>query len=81
MENHHIILEHLDTPHGYFEYLSPKNELEDLHSVMQRVFADEIADGKITVTLVKAKKVQILVFHGITDLQIRDKVRSIENCR
>ena len=81
MENHHIILEPLDTPHGYFDYLSPKNELEDLHSAIQRVFADEIADGKIRVTLVKAKKVQIPVFHGITDLQIRDKVRSIENCR
>ena len=81
MENHHIILELLDTPHGYFEYLSPKNELEELHSAMQRVFADEIADGKITVTLVKAKKVQIPVFHGITDLQIRDEVRSIEICR
>ena len=74
-------MERLDTPGGYFEYLSPKNELEDLHSAIQRVFADEIADGKITVTLLKAKKVQIPVFHGITDLQIRDEVRSIEVCR
>ena len=81
MKNHHIILESLDTPDGYFEYLSPKKELEDVHSAIQRVFADEIADGKITVTLVKAKKVQIPVFHGITDLQIRDKVQSIEYCR
>ena len=55
MENHHIILELLDTPYGYFEYLSPKKELEDLHSVIQRVFPDENADGKITVTLVKAQ--------------------------
>ena len=54
-----------------------KNELEDLHSTIQRVFAEEIADGKITVTLVKAKRVQIPSFHGMTDLQIRDKVRSI----
>ena len=45
------------------------------------MFADEIADGKITVTLVKAKKVKIPAFHGMTDLKIRDKVRSIENCR
>ena len=80
MENHHLILKPLDTPHGYFEYLSPKNELEDLHSAIQRVFADEIADGKIRVILVKTKKVQIPVFHGITDLQIRDKVGSIKNC-
>ena len=68
MENHHLILEPLDTPHGYFECLSPKNELEDLYSAIQRVFADEIADGKITVVLVKTKKVQIPVFHGIKDL-------------
>ena len=56
MENHHIILEPLNKLHGYFEYLSPKNELDDLHSAIQRVFAKEIADGKITVTLVKVKK-------------------------
>ena len=29
------------------------------------------------VTLVKAKRVQIPAFHGMTDLQIRDKVRSV----
>ena len=40
-----------------------------LHSAKQWVFADKIADGKITVTLVTAKMVQIPVFHG-TDLQI-----------
>ena len=50
--------------------------MKDLHSVKQRVFAEEINDGKIKATLVKAKRVQIPVFHG-TDLQIRDKVRSI----
>ena len=55
MENHHIILEPLDTAYGYFEYLSTKKELEDLHSAIQRVIPDEIADGKITVTLVKAQ--------------------------
>ena len=81
MESHQIILEPLDIPHGYFEYLSPKNKLEDLHSAIKRVFADKIADGKIKVTLVKAKKVQIPAFHGMTDLQKRDKVRSIGNCR
>ena len=73
MENHHIILEPLNKPHGYFEYLSPKNELEDLHSAIQRVFAMEIADGKIKFTLVKVKRVQILAFHGMTDLQIRTR--------
>ena len=67
----------LNKPHRYFEYLSPKNELEGLHSAIQRVFPEEIADGKITVTLVKVKRVQIPAFHGMTDLQIRDKVRSI----
>ena len=41
------------------------------------MFAEEIADGKIAVTLVQAKRVQIPAFHGMTDLQIRDKVRSI----
>ena len=73
MENHHIILEPLNKLQGYFEYLSPKNELEDLHSAIQRMFAKEIADGKITVTLVKVKKVQILAFHGMIDLQIRTR--------
>ena len=54
-----------------------RNELEDLHNAMQRLFTEEIADGKITVTLVKAKRVQIPAFHGMIDLQIRDKVQSI----
>ena len=62
--------------HGYFEYFSPKNELKDLHSAKQWVFSEEIADGKITATLVKAKRIHIPAFHG-TDLWIRDKVRSI----
>ena len=60
----------LNKPHGYFEYLFPKNELEGLHIAIQRVFPEEIADGKITVTLVKVKRVQIPAFHGMTDLQI-----------
>ena len=54
-----------------------ENDLEDLHSTLQRVFAQEIADGKITFTLVKAKRVQIPSFHSMTDLQEQDKVRSI----
>ena len=61
--------------HGYFEYFSPKNELKDLHSAKQWVFSEEIADGKITATLVKAKWIQIPAFRG-TD-RIPDKVRSI----
>ena len=73
MENHHIILEPLNKLHEYFEYLSPKNEVEDLHSAIQRVFAKEIANGKITVTLVKVKRVQILAFYGMIDLQIRTR--------
>ena len=40
-------------PQRHFQYLSPKNELEDLHNAIQRVFVEEIADDKITVTLVK----------------------------
>ena len=36
-----------------------------------------IADGKITVTLVKAKSLQISSFYDMTDLQIWDKVPSI----
>ena len=67
----------MDIPHGYFEYLSPKSELEDLRSAMQQVFAEEIPNGKITVTSVKAKRVQIPALDGMRDLQIRDKVRSI----
>ena len=54
-----------------------RNELENLHNAMQRLFTEEIAHGKITVTLVKAKRVQIPAFHGMIDLQIRDKVQSI----
>ena len=46
------------------------------HSAKQRVFSEEIAEGKIAVKLVKAKRIQILAFHG-TDLRIRDRVRSI----
>ena len=40
------------------------------------MFSEEIAEGKITVKPVKAKRIQILAFHG-TDLRIRDRVRSI----
>ena len=40
------------------------------------MFSEEISDGKITAKLVKAKRIQIPVFHG-TDLRIRDRVRSI----
>ena len=40
------------------------------------MFSEEIADGKMTPKLVKAKRIQIPVFHR-TDLRIRDKVRSI----
>ena len=54
-----------------------ENDLVDLHSAMQRVLAEEIADGKIAVTLVKAKREQIQAFRDMTDVQIRDKVRSI----
>ena len=56
--------------------MSPKNELKDLHSSKQRVFANKIADSKITATLVNANRVQIRAFH-CTNIQIRDKVRSI----
>ena len=70
------ILQSLGILHGYFEYLSPKIELKDLHSAKQRVFSEKIADGKITAELVKAKRIQIPAFHR-TDLRIRDKVRSI----
>ena len=64
MENHHKVLEPLDIPQGYFEYLYPKNKMEDFHGAIQRVLADEIADGKIRVTLVKAKRVPAI--HGMT---------------
>ena len=40
------------------------------------MFPEEFADGKMTAKLVKAKRIQIPVFHR-TDLRIRDKVRSI----
>ena len=40
------------------------------------MFSEEIADGKMTVKLVKAKRIQIPVFHR-TDLRILDKARSI----
>ena len=66
----------MDILHGYFEYLSPKLELKDVHSAKQRVFSEEIADGKITAKLVKAKRLQIPAFHR-THLRIRDQVRSI----
>ena len=69
------MLESVDMPDGYFEYLFPKNEFDDFHSAIQRVFAEEIVAGKITVTLVKTKMVQIPVFCGVTEPQIRDKVR------
>ena len=77
MENHHIILQLLDILYRYFEYLSSKNELKDLHSAKQLVFAKEVADRKIIATLLKAKRVQIPAFRCMTDLQIRHKVRSI----
>ena len=73
MENHHIILQPLDILHEYFGYLSPKNELKDLHSAKQWVFAEEIANGKIIAALLKAKRVQVSAFNGMTDLQIRDQ--------
>ena len=41
------------------------------------MFSEEIANDKITATLVNAKRVQISHFHGMADLQMRDKVRSI----
>ena len=64
----------MDILHGYFEHLSPKNELKDLHIEKQRVFSEEIADGKTTAKLVKAEWIQIPAFH---DLRTRDRVRSI----
>ena len=57
--------------------LSTKNELEYRHSGMQPMFSEEIGDGKITVTLVKAKGGEMPVFHVIKDLQIREKVPPI----
>ena len=58
--------------HGYFEYLYPKNKLEDFLCAIQRVLADKITDGKIKVTLITAKRVEAI--HGMTDPGIRDKV-------
>ena len=72
MENHQIILQPLDIQHRYFEYLSSKNELQDLLSAKQQVFAKEIANGKIIATLLKAKRVQIPTFHSMADLQVQD---------
>ena len=66
----------MDILHGYFKYLSPKNELKDLPSAKQRMFSEKITDRKITAKLVKAKRIQIPVFHR-TDLRIRDKAWSI----
>ena len=51
--------------------------LKDLRSEKQWVLAEEIANGKITATLTNAKRVQIPVFHGMADLQIQEKVRSV----
>ena len=51
--------------------------MKGLHSAEQRVFPEEIANGKITAILVIDKRVQIPAFHDMADLHIRDKVRSI----
>ena len=71
MENHHIILQPLNILHRYFKYLSQKNELKDFLR-LSWVFAKEIANGKITATLLKAKRLQIPVLHGMTDFQVRE---------
>ena len=42
------MLEPLDIPDGYFEYLFPKKEWECLHRAMQRVFAEETGDENNT---------------------------------
>ena len=60
------ILESLDKSHRSFEYLSPKNDLKDLHSELKQVFADQIADMIITDTMEMSKRVQITVFHDLT---------------
>ena len=44
------------------------------------MFSDKIADGKITVKLVKAIRIQIPAFHGI-DPRSRDRVRSITKAK
>ena len=46
-------------------------------SVQYNIFSEEITNAKVTVTLVNTKRVETPTFHGMTDLQIRDKVRSI----
>ena len=53
------------------------NVKHNFHDTIQRAFPEKIADDQIKTTLVKAKRVQIPVFHGMADLQIPDKVRSI----
>ena len=53
------------------------NVKSNFYDTIQGVFAEKIADDKIKTTLVKAKSVQIPVFHGMADLHICDKVRSI----
>ena len=77
MENRYIILQAFNKLHGYFEYLSPKNELKDFYGAKQQVFAEEIANSKTAATPVNVKRVQIPVSHGMLDFQIQDKVRSI----
>ena len=53
------------------------NIRKDLRSEKQGVLAEETANGKITATLANSKRVQIPVFHGMADLQIQEKVRSV----
>ena len=50
MENHHRVY-YMDILNIYLQ----KVELKDFYRAKQQVFAEETADGKITVTLVKAK--------------------------
>ena len=50
MENHHRVY-YMDILNIYLQ----KVELKDFYRSKQQVFAEETADGKITVTLVKAK--------------------------
>ena len=50
MENHYRVY-YMDILNIYLQ----KVELKGLHCAKQQVFAEETADGKITVTLVKAK--------------------------
>ena len=57
MENRYIILQAFNKLHGYFEYLSPKNELKDFYGAKQQVFAEEIANSKTAATPVNAKRV------------------------